>query len=83
MEKQKVDAFFEKNGKQGLTFRLYFGRMIEIETLVILDKIFDFVEETDDILLEDVVLLVKKYRHFIRVTDSMKEVAKTLTQKPV
>ena len=53
MEKQKVGAFFEKNGKQGLTFRLYFGRMIEIETLVILDKIFDFVEETDDVLLED------------------------------
>ena len=66
-----------------MTFRLYFGRMIEIETLVILDKIFDFVEETDDILLEDVVLLVKKYRPFIGVTDSMKEVAKTLTQKPV
>ena len=42
-----------------------------------------FGEETDDILLEDVVLLVKKYRPFIRVTDSMKEVAKTLTQKPV
>ena len=79
MEKQKVGAFFEKNGKQGLTFRLYFGTMIEIETLVILDKIFDFVEETDDILLEDVVLLVKKYRPFVKVTDSMREVAKTLT----
>jgi len=83
MEKQKVGAFFEKNGKQGLTFRLYFGTMIEIETLVILDKIFNFVEETDDILLEDVVLLVKKYRPFVKVTDSMREVAKTLTQKPV
>ena len=57
--------------------------MIEIETLVILDKIFNFEKETDDILLEDVLLLVKKYRPFVKATDSMREVAKTLTQKPV
>jgi|TARA_B110000908_G_scaffold172118_1_gene237782 hypothetical protein len=80
MEIQKVSPFYEINGKQGLTFRLYYGRMINIETLVILDKIFNFVGETDDILLEDVVLLVKKYRPFLRVTDTMREVAKQLAQ---
>tara|TARA_B100000073_G_scaffold340817_1_gene341173 strand:- start:590 stop:1171 length:582 start_codon:yes stop_codon:yes gene_type:complete len=80
MEKNNIsNPFFEKSSKHPLTFRLYFAKMITIETLVILDKIFNFVDsETDDVFISDISLIVKKYRPFVRVTDKMKSVAESL-----
>lgn len=82
MEKREVvDIFSAKSGQHPLTMQLYFANMISIESLVILDKIFNYAEELDDIFLSDYALLIMKYRPFVKVTDKMKSVAEVL--KPV
>lgn len=82
MEKREVvDIFSAKSGQHPLTMQLYFANMISIESLVILDKIFNYAEELDDIFLSEYALLIMKYRPFVKVTDKMKSVAEVL--KPV
>ena len=50
-----------------LIFKMYMGREISLETLVMLDKLRPFVERfNDDFVLDDVCLLVSKYRPFVR-----------------
>lgn len=80
MEKSEIKSpFYEKSSKHPLTFRLYYAKMITIETLVILDKIFNYVDsETDDVFISDLSLIIKKYRPFVRVTDKMKSAGKSL-----
>ena len=79
MESRNIsNSFVEKNGEHPLTFRLYFGNIITIESVVILEKIFNWCEQLDDILLDDTLLLIKKYRPFVKVTDNMKSVAQPL-----
>jgi len=80
MEKENIiNPFVEKNSKHPLTFRLFFGNIINIETMTILDKIFDFVDtNTNDILLEDACMCIQKYRPFVKVTDKMMSVSDQL-----
>lgn len=80
MEKENIiNPFVEKNSKHPLTFRLFFGNIINIETMTILDKIFDFVDtNTNDILLEDACMCIQKYRPFVKVTDKMMSVSDPL-----
>jgi len=56
-----------------LVFRLYFGQMICLETLVILDKFYNYVNiDNDDIFLQDISLLIKKYRPFTQISDRIR-----------
>lgn len=80
MQKNSIDnPFVEKNSQHPLTFKLYFANMITIETVVLLDKVFNFVDiDTDDVFIGDVSLIIKKYRPFVKLTDKMKSVAQCL-----
>lgn len=68
MEKEGIDNPLEaKEGQHPLVYRLYFGHLINLETLVILDKIYNYVKiQTDDIFLQEINLLIKKYRPFVQ-----------------
>ena len=84
LEREKreiVDIFSAKSGQHPLTMQLYFANIISIESLVILDKIFNYAVDLDDIFLSEYALLIMKYRPFVKVTDNMKSVAEVL--KPV
>ena len=74
MEKDNIESpFFADNGKHPLVFRLYFGQIICLETLVILDKFYNYVNiDNDDIFLQDISLLVKKYRPFTQISDRIR-----------
>lgn len=69
-EKQNVDPFISE-GQHPLVLKLYLGKKITLETLVILDKLFDFVyindtSLADDFIWKDLSLLIKKYRVFVK-----------------
>lgn len=74
MEKENIESpFFADNGKHPLVFRLYFGQMICLETLSTLDKFYNYVNiDNDDIFLQDISLLVKKYRPFTQISDRIR-----------
>ena len=74
MEKENIDNPFDSShGYHALVYRLYFGKQISIETLVVLDKMYNYVNiESDDVFLQDINLIVKKYRPFVRITDKMR-----------
>ena len=80
MEKEDIcDPFVSISGKHPLTFRLFFGSIISIETMTILDKIFNFVDmNANDILLEDASMCITKYRPFVRLSDNLKSSAEPL-----
>jgi len=77
MEKESIaNPFTSEDGYHPLIYRLYFGHLISIETLVVLDKIYNYVTmDSDDIFLEDVSMLVKKYRPFVQITNKMRHVS--------
>lgn len=65
-------AFVADNGKHPIIVRLYLGGKISLETLIILDKLFDFRYINDnslqyDFVWKDISLLIRKYRIFIRI----------------
>jgi len=74
MEKEELQSPFEaEEGRHPLVFRLYFGKMISLETLVVLDKFYDYVTiENDDIFLQDISMLIKKYRPFVQISDRIR-----------
>ena len=74
MEREDIVNPFEANdGYHPLVYRLYFGHLISIETLIVLDKLYNYVIiDVDDIFLQDINLLVTKYRPFVRLTDTMR-----------
>ena len=76
MEKNDIsNPFFAKDTQHPLTFRLYFANIVTIESLVILDKTFNYVDSNSaDIFMDDLCLIIKKYRPFIRITDKMMSV---------
>lgn len=76
MEKQSItNPFVADQGKHALVYRLYLGKKITIESLVSLDKLFNFsYKENDDIFLKDISLLIRKYRPFVKLTDKMRYV---------
>jgi hypothetical protein len=77
MEQESIaNPFTSEDGYHPLIYRLYFGHLISIETLVVLDKIYNYVTmDSDDIFLEDVSMLVKKYRPFVQITNKMRHVS--------
>jgi len=77
MEKEGIASpFTSEDGYHPLIYRLYFGRLISIETLVVLDKIYNYVTmDSDDIFLEDVSMLIKKYRPFVQITNKMRHIS--------
>lgn len=74
MEKENIDNPFDSSGGyHALVYRLYFGKQISIETLVVLDKMYNYVNiESDDVFIQDINLIVKKYRPFVQITDKMR-----------
>jgi hypothetical protein len=71
-EKTLEDPFTANNGKHPLIVRLYLGGKISLETVIILDKLFDFKYSNDNILQydfiwKDISLLIKKYRIFVKI----------------
>lgn len=68
MEKQEIDnPLTATDGQHPLIYRLYFGHLISLETLVILDKLYNYVIiQTDDIFLQDLNLLITKYKPFVQ-----------------
>lgn len=71
-EKTGQDPFTTSNGTHPIVVRLYLGGKISLETLIILDKLFDFRYINDnslqlDFVWKDVSLLIKKYRIFVKI----------------
>lgn len=71
-EKTGQDPFAPSNGMHPIVVRLYLGGKISLETLIILDKLFDFRYSNDnslqlDFVWKDVSLLIKKYRIFVKI----------------
>jgi hypothetical protein len=66
MEKDGVKSAIHE-GSHPLIFRMIMGRDINLETVVMLEKLRPFVSEyKDDFVLEDTCLLVSKYKPFVR-----------------
>jgi len=66
MEKDEVKSAIQE-GAHPLIFRMYMGRDINLETLVMLEKIRPFVDKySGDFVLEDICLLITKYKPFVR-----------------
>ena len=64
MEKDEIKSCME--GQHPLIFRMYMGGDIQLETLVIMEKLYPFVEDyASDFVLEHICLLVKKYKPFV------------------
>jgi hypothetical protein len=66
------DAFMITKAQHPYILKAYLRKSISIETLVILDKVFPYIETFDDqlsadILWPDVSRLVKKYKPFLRI----------------
>ena len=66
------DAFMNTKAQHPYILKAYLRKSISIETLVILDKVFPYIETFDDklsadILWPDVSRLVKKYKPFLRI----------------
>lgn len=79
MEKQNISNPFDGEGQHSLVYRLYLGKKITVETIVSLDKLFNFSHnDNDDIFLKDISLLIRKYRPFVKLTDKMRYVGETL-----
>ena len=80
MEKQSIsNPFIADQGQHALVYRLYLGKKITIESLISLDKLFNFsYKENDDIFLDAINLLIRKYRPFVKLTDKMKIVGANL-----
>lgn len=74
MEKEELSSPFDAHeGRHPLVYRLYFGKMISLETIVALDKLYNYVTiEADDIFLEDTNMLIKKYRPFVQISEELK-----------
>ena len=80
MEKQSIsNPFVADQGHHALVYRLYLGKKITIQSLVLLDKLFDLsYKEEDDIFLKDISLLIRKYRPFVKLTDKMRYVGENI-----
>ena len=66
MEKDGIkSAIFE--GSHPLIFRMYMGQDVNLETVVMLEKLRPFVSQySNDFVLEDTCLLISKYKPFVR-----------------
>ena len=69
-EKANVDPLIS-HGQHPLVLKLYLGKKINLETLVILDKLFNFVYINqamleNDFIWKDMARLITKYRVFVK-----------------
>lgn len=66
MEKDNIKSATNE-GTHPLIFRMYMGGDIQIETFVIIEKLYPFVEDyANDFVLEDTCRLVRKYKPFVQ-----------------
>jgi hypothetical protein len=66
MEKEKIKSAC-KEGQHPLIFRMYMGGDIHLESLVIMEKLYPYVEDyKTDFVLEHLCLLITKYKPFVR-----------------
>ena len=71
MEKRGLQSAINSS-EHPLVLKLLLGKKISLESVVILDKLFNFVDNyKDDFVLKDTCLLVKKYQPFLAI-DSKK-----------
>lgn len=71
-EKTGEDPFVSSSGVHPIVVRHYLGGKISLETVIILDKLFDFryINDTSlqlDFVWKEISLLIKKYRIFVRI----------------
>jgi len=79
MEKQNISNPFNGEKQHSLVYRLKKKKKITVETIVSLDKLFNFSHnDNDDIFLKDISLLIRKYRPFVKLTDKMRYVGENL-----
>jgi len=75
LEKYQLDfsyAFTVKNNEHPLILKMYLSKVVSVETLVILNKLNNFVDNLDvelkdDIMWPDVSRLIKKYSPFLNI----------------
>ena len=66
MEKDGIESALKDEGHP-LLFRMYMAGEIKLETLVVIEKLYPFVDEyANDFVLEELCRLVKKYKVFVR-----------------
>ena len=66
MEKEEIKSAISE-GTHPLIFRMYMGREISLDSMVMIEKLRPFVEEYyDDFVLQDICLLILKYKPFIK-----------------
>ena len=66
MEKDNLKSAITE-GTHPLIFRMFMGREVNLETLVMLEKLRPFVDKySNDFVLEEMCLLVSKYKPFVR-----------------
>ena len=67
-----ISTLFESHGNHPKIMKLYMGKYVMLETVVILDSIYEFTEELDKILNDDFMWnkfkrLVCKYKPFLNI----------------
>jgi len=66
MEKDNINSAIYDDGHP-LILKMFMGGEIELETLVVLEKLLPFISQyKDDFVLQDICLLVSKYRPFVK-----------------
>jgi hypothetical protein len=66
MEKDGIESALKDEGHP-LIFRMYMAGDIKIESLVIIEKLFPFIDAyADDFVLESICRLINKYKPFVR-----------------
>lgn len=71
-----IEDALNGHGRHPIIMKLYLGNHITLETLVILERIYDFTEMNslkDDLMWNDFKRLVCKYRPFIKIKESKYE----------
>lgn len=67
MERDNIKSVTNE-GEHPLIFKMFMGGDIKLETLVIMEKLYPFIEDyTNDFVLEDICRLVRKYKPFVHI----------------
>lgn len=71
-EKQNIDPLITHDGQHPLLLKLYLGKKISLETVIIIDKLFDFRYINNglldaDFIWKDISRLIQKYRPFVKI----------------
>lgn len=71
-EKNNEDPLLSKDNQHPIPIRLYLGKKISLETIIILDKLFDFKYKNNtalehDFIWKELSMLIGKYRPFVKI----------------